>query len=78
VNLAATSLPALRWLDDADDASAGWIRRYVEGWLARADANGGLLPDNVGPDGTVGALQEGDGGAATTDGPGRTGSTPSP
>lgn len=59
VNLAATSLPALRWLDDADDASAGWIRRYVEGWLARADANGGLLPDNVGPDGTVGALQEG-------------------
>jgi hypothetical protein len=59
VNLAATSLPALRWLDDGDEESAAWIRRYVEGWLARARANGGVVPDNVGPDGTVGALQDG-------------------
>lgn len=57
VNLAATSLAANRWLYDGDQESAAWIRRYVEGWRKRAD--GGLLPDNVGPDGTVGALHDG-------------------
>ena len=59
VNLAATTLPALRWLDDGDEASAAWIRRYVEGWIQRAADNGGLLPDNVGPDGVTGSLHDG-------------------
>lgn len=57
VNLAATSLAANRWLYDGDEEAAAWIRRYVDGWRARA--NGGLLPDNVGPDGTVGSLHDG-------------------
>ncbi|MGG1910281.1 hypothetical protein AB1285_25840 [Microbacterium sp. NRRL B-14842] len=57
VNLAATSLAANRWLYDGDEEAAAWIRRYVDGWRARAD--GGLLPDNVGPDGTVGSLHDG-------------------
>ncbi len=59
VNLAATSLVANRWLHDGDPASAEWIVRYVAGWRDRAAANGGLLPDNVAPDGTVGGLHEG-------------------
>ncbi|WP_136029518.1 hypothetical protein [Microbacterium sp. PF5] len=57
VNLAATSLAANRWLYDGDAAAADWIEQYVDGWLARAD--GGLLPDNVGPGGTVGELHDG-------------------
>ncbi|MRG60286.1 hypothetical protein GE115_10465 [Agromyces sp. CFH 90414] len=59
VNLAATSLVANRWLYDGDAGSAEWILRYVDGWRDRAAANGGLLPDNVAPDGTVGGLHEG-------------------
>ena len=59
VNLAATSLVANHWLYDGDPRAAEWIVRYVDGWRDRADANGGLLPDNVGPDGVVGSLQDG-------------------
>lgn len=59
VNLAATSLVANRWLYDGDDTAAAWIVRYVGGWRDRAVANGGLLPDNVAPDGTVGGLHDG-------------------
>lgn len=59
VNLGATSLVANHWLYDGDARAADWILRYVDGWLDRARANGGLLPDNVGPDGVVGSLQDG-------------------
>lgn len=59
VNLAATSLVANRWLYDGDRRSADWVVRYVDGWRARAAANGGLLPDNIAPDGTAGGLHEG-------------------
>jgi hypothetical protein len=58
-NLAATSLVANRWLYDGDPASAEWIERYVDGWRVRAAANGGMLPDNVSPDGDVGGLHDG-------------------
>jgi hypothetical protein len=59
VNLAATSLVANHWLYDGDPRAAEWIVNYVDGWRDRATANGGLLPDNVGPDGVVGSLQDG-------------------
>lgn len=59
VNLASTSLVANRWLYDGDPASAAWIERYVGGWGERARANGGLVPDSVAPDGTVGGLHGG-------------------
>ncbi|MFE6996978.1 hypothetical protein ACFVAE_13520 [Microbacterium sp. NPDC057659] len=57
VNLAATSLAANLWLYDGDEGAAAWVRRYVDGWRERA--GGGLMPDNVGPDGEVGSLQDG-------------------
>ncbi|GAB3818386.1 hypothetical protein GCM10028820_20650 [Tessaracoccus terricola] len=59
VNLAATSLAVNRWLYDGDEDSAAWVLRYAEGWWQRARDNGGLLPDNVGPDGKVGSLHDG-------------------
>ncbi|MGF0115210.1 hypothetical protein ACQFYA_02635 [Promicromonospora sp. Marseille-Q5078] len=59
VNLAATSLVTNRWLYDGDAASGAWVARYVDGWRERAAAAGGLMPDNVAPDGTVGGLHDG-------------------
>ncbi|MFI2485980.1 hypothetical protein ACH47X_03670 [Promicromonospora kroppenstedtii] len=59
VNLAATSLVTNRWLYDGDPASAEWVARYVGGWRERAAAAGGLMPDNVAPDGAVGGLHDG-------------------
>lgn len=59
VNLAATSLVVNSWLHDPRPELAEWVVRYTDGWRARAEANDGLMPDNVSPGGEVGGLQDG-------------------
>ncbi len=58
-NLIVTSLVANAFLLTGDEIYRDWIVRYVDGWIERAAANGGLLPDNVGLDGRVGATLDG-------------------
>lgn len=59
VSLAATSLVTNAWLFGHDQAMASWVEEYVGAWRERAAANGGLIPDNVGPSGVVGELHGG-------------------
>ncbi len=59
VNLAATSLVRNALMLSGDSRYRDWIAEYVGAWRERAMANGGILPDNVAPDGTVGGLLEG-------------------
>lgn len=59
VNLAATSLATNAWLYDHDHRFADWVLDYVGAWRERARVNNGLVPDNVGPSGTVGELHGG-------------------
>jgi hypothetical protein len=59
VNLAASGLVMNAWLLSGDRRYQEWIAEYVGAWRERAAANGGILPDNVAPDGTVGGLLEG-------------------
>ncbi|WP_234544574.1 hypothetical protein [Streptomyces shenzhenensis] len=59
VNLAATGLVLNAWIVTGEQRYADWITEYVGAWRERASANGGILPDNVAPDGTVGGLLEG-------------------
>ncbi|HEX4702504.1 MAG TPA: hypothetical protein VH352_10290 [Pseudonocardiaceae bacterium] len=59
VNLAATSLVRNALMLSGDSRYRDWIAEYVGGWRERATANGGILPDNVAPDGTVGGLMDG-------------------
>lgn len=58
-NLMATSLAANAYLMTGDDKYRRWIVEYVEGWVRRAEENGGLLPDNVGLSGQVGEYMNG-------------------
>lgn len=58
-NLLVTSLVANAYLLTGEDKYRDWLTTYVDGWIDRAAANGGLLPDNVGPNGAVGELMEG-------------------
>ena len=53
-NLAATGLLANAYLLSGDDKYRRWVTDYVDAWLERARANGGLPPDNVGLSGAVG------------------------
>lgn len=58
-NLAATALVTHAWLLTGEAKYAAWVRDYADGWLVRARANGGLVPDNVGPSGKSGELHGG-------------------
>ncbi|WP_143031789.1 hypothetical protein [Actinacidiphila guanduensis] len=59
VNLAATSLMANAFLLTGREEFRVWVLRYAGGWLERARANGGVLPDNAGLDGRTGAYLDG-------------------
>ena len=59
VNLAATSLSTLAFAMTGEEEYRQWVQRYVEAWIDRARANGGVMPDNVGLDGTVGSHMNG-------------------
>lgn len=58
-NLIATSLVANAYLMTGEEKYRNWIVEYVDAWWARARANGGLLPDNVGLSGKVGEYMDG-------------------
>nr|MCU0513447.1 hypothetical protein [Anaerolineae bacterium] len=58
-NLIVTSLIANAFMLTGDDKYRSWLVTYVDGWLARAQQNGGLLPDNVGLSGQVGEYIQG-------------------
>jgi hypothetical protein len=59
VNLAATGLALNALILTGQPRYRDWISEYVGAWRDRAAANGGVIPDNVAPDGTVGGLLEG-------------------
>ena len=53
-NLAITSMVTNAFLLTGDEKYRQWVVEYTDGWMERARANGGLLPDQVGPSGRVG------------------------
>jgi hypothetical protein len=59
LNLSATSLVTSAWLHTGQDRYRDWVLDYLTAWTERRDANGGIVPDNVGPSGQIGELQEG-------------------
>ncbi len=59
VNLLATTLGANAYLLTGDVKYRDWVLEYTEAWMERADANGGIVPDNVGLSGAVGEYTNG-------------------
>jgi len=59
-NLAASSMALNAYLLTGDTTHRDWALAYIDGWMAKADANGGLIPDNVGLSGIVGEHTGGD------------------
>jgi hypothetical protein len=59
VNLAAAGLVLNAWVLSGEQRYRDWIVEYVGAWRERTEANGGLIPDNVSPDGVVGGRLEG-------------------
>ena len=59
LNLNATSLVTNAYLYTGDDKYKQWVLDYIQAWMDRTEANGGLIPDNVGPTGKIGERMNG-------------------
>jgi hypothetical protein len=59
LNLTATALAAHAWLLSHDPDLVDFVTSYTQAWVERAERNGGLLPDNIGPTGEIGELMGG-------------------
>ena len=58
-NLNVNGLIMNAYLMTGEAKYKNWLLEYVGAWLDRAQANGGLMPDNVGLDGKVGTSHNG-------------------
>lgn len=59
LNMNATGQMAHAFMYSGDESLRTWVLEYIARWKARADANGGILPDNVGLSGRVGEYLDG-------------------
>jgi len=59
LNLTSTSLVTHAYLYTGDDHYRQWVLDYLEAWAERIAANGGICPDNVGPNGIIGETMGG-------------------
>jgi hypothetical protein len=59
LNLTATSLITNAYLYTGEEKYRQWVLDYVAAWQERTKANGGIVPDNVGPSGKIGELMDG-------------------
>ena len=58
-NLASTALITHAYLNTGDEKYKKWVLDYVDAWMERTKKNGGILPDNIGPNGIIGEHREG-------------------
>ena len=58
-NLACTALITNAYLYTGDEKYRQWVLDYTQAWTERTRANGGIVPDNVGPTGKVGEKRSG-------------------
>ena len=58
-NLAACSLVTNAYLYTGEERYKKWVLDYVEAWMDRIRKNGGIIPDNVGPNGIIGEHRDG-------------------
>lgn len=59
LNLTATSMIANAYMYTGDEKYRQWIEQYVDAWMKRVDDNGGVIPDNIGPNGKIGETMDG-------------------
>ena len=59
LNLNATGQMTHAFMYSGDEGLRKWVTEYLARWKARADENGGIVPDNVGLSGKVGEYLDG-------------------
>jgi hypothetical protein len=59
LNLNSTSLLTHAYMYSGDADLKQTMLQYLEAWMERKDANGGIMPDNIGTSGKIGEFNEG-------------------
>ncbi len=59
INLSATTLALNAYMLDHEAKYRDWALEYIDAWVERTQANGGIIPTNVGLDGVVGSAAGG-------------------
>jgi hypothetical protein len=59
VNMGATSMVLNAYMLTGEEKYREWLIGYVDAWVDRMDANGGIIPSNIGLDGTIGGECDG-------------------
>jgi len=59
LNLGATTLGFNGYAFSGEAKYREWLLEYVDAWVERAEANGGIIPTNIGLDGTIGGACDG-------------------
>jgi hypothetical protein len=59
VNLGVVGMVTSAYLYTGEEKYRKWVVEYVEAWLERIKKNGGIIPDNIGPNGLIGENREG-------------------
>ncbi len=59
LNLCATTLALNAYMLAGEEKYKTWLLDYVNAWVERTESNGGLIPTNIGLDGTIGGACEG-------------------
>ena len=58
-SIAATALVTNAYLYTGEEKYRQWVLDYVGAWMERLRDNGGIMPDNVGPNGQIGEHRDG-------------------
>ncbi|GGD53912.1 hypothetical protein [Paenibacillus nasutitermitis] len=59
LNLNATGMVTHAYLYAGQESYRDWVLEYTAAWQERIDANGGIIPDNVGLSGIIGEYMDG-------------------
>lgn len=59
LNLLSTTLALNAYMIDHEPQHRDWLLSYVDAWVERARKNNGILPSNIGLDGTIGGAADG-------------------
>ncbi len=59
LNLHSTSMVTHAYIYTGDDKYKNWVLDYIQTWIDHRDKNGGIVPDNIGPNGEIGELMNG-------------------
>lgn len=59
LNMGATTLAFDAYALSGEAEYRNWLIEYVDAWVQRTEANGGIIPTNIGLDGSIGGACEG-------------------